>query len=126
MQQNPHLTEEQKRILFGKGTELPGSGKYLHHDETGMYTCANCGASLFTSADKYESQTPGLVGWPSFSDPATNDAVELRDDTSSGMQRTEVVCKNCNGHLGHVFAADDSPKGQHYCINSACLDFTQE
>lgn len=86
----------------------------------------HCGAELFSSTAKYESTAPGLIGWPSFSDPATNDAVELRDDNSLGMHRTEVVCKNCGGHLGHVFAADDSPNGQHYCINSVCLDFKQQ
>lgn len=122
-QQNPDLTNEQKAVLFNKGTEVPGTGKYLNHSETGMYTCVNCGAELFKSDAKYESTAPGLVGWPSFSDPATNDAVELHDDTSLGMRRTEVVCKNCGGHLGHVFEADDSPNGQHYCINSVCLGF---
>ena len=122
-QQNPKLTDEQKEVLFNKGTEVPGTGKFLNHTEAGMYTCANCGAELFTSDAKYESTAPGLVGWPSFSDPATNNAVELRDDNSLGMHRTEVVCKNCGGHLGHEFAADDSPNGQHYCINSVCLNF---
>lgn len=124
-QQNPNLTDEQKKVLFEKGTELPGTGEYLNHDEAGMYTCANCGAALFKSDDKYESRTPGLIGWPSFADPATNDAVELRPDNELGMQRTEVVCKNCGGHLGHVFDAPDAPEGgKHYCINSVCLGFS--
>lgn len=122
---NPNLTDEQKSVLFNKGTETPGTGKYLNHTAAGMYTCANCGAELFKSSAKYESRTPGLVGWPSFSDPATKAAVELRADDSLGMRRTEVVCKKCGGHLGHVFDADDSPNGTHYCINSACLDFQQ-
>ena len=96
----------------------------MHHDAAGMYTCANCGAALFSSDAKYDSQTPGLIGWPSFADPAHNDAVELRPDNELGMQRTEVVCKNCGGHLGHVFEVDDAPAGgKHYCINSVCLGF---
>lgn len=125
MQQNPNLTDEQKRVLFDKGTEIPGTGEYLNHSEEGAYTCANCGAELFKSTEKYESSTPGLVGWPSFANPATNDAVELRPDNSLGMVRTEVVCKNCGGHLGHVFDAPDAPDGgKHYCINSVCLGFS--
>lgn len=124
-QLNPNLTEDQKEVLFNKGTELPGTGKYLDHTESGTYTCANCGTALFSSDAKYKSRTPGLIGWPSFSEAASNEALELRDDTSLGVQRTEVVCKNCGGHLGHLFAADDSPNGQHYCINSVCLDFKQ-
>jgi peptide-methionine (R)-S-oxide reductase len=123
VQQNPELTDEQKRVLFEKGTEAPGTGEYLAHNEQGIYTCANCGVELFKSDSKYDSKTPGLIGWPSFSDPASNSAVELKPDDSLGMRRTEVVCKNCGGHLGHVFEANDSPNGQHYCINSVCLNF---
>ena len=123
MQINPDLTDDQKEVLFNQGTEAPGSGRYLHHDEQGMYTCANCGAALFQSSAKYDSQTPGLIGWPSFTDPTSNTAVELRDDNSLGVHRTEVLCKKCGGHLGHVFDADDSPNGKHYCINSVCLGF---
>ena len=122
-QHNPNLTDEQKEVLFNKGTETPGTGKFLNHNETGMYTCANCGAELFSSNSKYESTEPGLIGWPSFSEAAANGSVELKDDNSLGMHRQEVVCKNCGVHLGHLFAADDSPNGQHYCINSVCLDF---
>ncbi len=125
-QQNPNLTDEQKKVLFEKGTEAPGSGTFLNHNESGAYTCANCGATLFMSDAKYESTAPGLIGWPSFSDPASNDAVELKDDDSLGMHRTEVTCKNCGVHLGHVFAADDSPNGQHFCINSASLGFSKK
>lgn len=126
MQQNPDLTDDQKDVLFNKGTEAPGTGKFLNHNEAGMYTCANCEAPLFSSDSKYESTTPGLIGWPSFSEAAANGAVELRDDNSLGMHRQEVVCKNCGVHLGHLFAADDSPNGQHYCINSVSLGFNKQ
>ena len=88
-----------------------------------MYHCAACGAELFKSDTKYESTIPGLVGWPSFSDAATSDAVVLSDDNSLGMHRTEVTCKNCGSHLGHLFPDDSSPNGKHFCINSAALDF---
>lgn len=117
------LTSEQYHVLREKGTEVPGTGKWLHNDETGDYTCAACGALLFKSDAKYESNIPGLEGWPSFADVAKSDAVELRDDNSLGMRRTEVICKNCGSHLGHLFPDDSSPTGQHYCINSVALDF---
>ena len=125
-QQNPNLSDEQKEVLFNKATEAPGTGKYLNHSDKGMYTCANCGAALFSSDAKYESTAPGLIGWPSFSEAASNEALELREDKSLGMTRTEVVCRNCGGHLGHLFAANDSPNGQHFCINSACLGFQKK
>lgn len=117
------LTPEQYRILREKGTEAPGSGKYLYNDEHGVYHCAACGAELFKSDTKYESTVPGLVGWPSFSDAATSEAIVLSDDNSLGMHRTEVTCKNCGSHLGHLFPDDSSPNGKHFCINSAALDF---
>ncbi len=119
------LTPEQYRVLRQQGTEAPGSGQYIVNDKQGQYLCAGCGAVIFTSDHQYESTMPGLIGWPSFSEAASNDAVLLQDDTSLGMQRTEVVCKSCGGHLGHLFADDSSPNGQHYCINSVALDFTQ-
>ena len=125
-QQNPNLTDEQKDVLFNKGTETPGSGKFLDHNENGMYTCANCGAMLFSSDSKYDSATPGLIGWPSFSEAAKNEALKLKSDVSLGMQRTEVTCANCGAHLGHVFDAGDSSTGKHFCINSACLDFSPQ
>jgi len=121
-QLNPDLSNEQKKVLFDKGTEVPGSGKFLNHSENGDYTCANCGSKLFNSTAKYESTEPGLVGWPSF-DQAIDGAVEERLDDSLGMHRTEIICANCGGHLGHVFAADDAPSGTHYCVNSVSLDF---
>ncbi|CAN5380484.1 peptide-methionine (R)-S-oxide reductase MsrB [soil metagenome] len=120
------LTPEQYRVLREKGTEAPFSGKFLHHDEAGMYTCAACGAELFKSDSKYESDIPGLAGWPSFGDVIDGGAVELRDDNSLGMNRTEVVCKNCGSHLGHIFDDESSPTGKHYCINSVCLDFKKQ
>lgn len=117
------LTDEQYRVLREKGTEAPFSGKYLNHTEAGMYTCVACGNELFSSSAKYDSRTPGLIGWPSFSELEHNDAVKLAPDDSLGMHRTEVQCAKCGGHLGHVFDANDSSTGKHYCINSACLGF---
>lgn len=118
------LSDEQYHVLREKGTEVPGSGKYvLPPNEDGVYTCVACGNELFRAEHQYESTMPGLIGWPSFSELAKNDAVELREDNSMFMHRTEVVCAKCGGHLGHLFPDDSSPNGQHYCINSVCLDF---
>ena|SRR5579872_293544 len=123
-QMNADLTEEQKQMLFNKGTEVPFTGKFLNHSERGMYTCVNCGAELFSSDSKFDSSTPGLIGWPSFSEVAKNDAVKLVEDNSFGMHRYEVVCANCGVHLGHVFEdVPNEPGDKHYCINSACLGF---
>ncbi|MGH9178947.1 MAG: peptide-methionine (R)-S-oxide reductase MsrB [Acidimicrobiales bacterium] len=112
------LTPEQYAVLRQKGTERPFTGKYVHAKEDGMYRCAACGAALFSSDTKFESGT----GWPSFTEPAVADAVELVPDHSHGMVRTEVVCRNCGGHLGHVFPDGPGPTGQRYCINSCSLD----
>jgi peptide-methionine (R)-S-oxide reductase len=120
------LTPEQYHVLREKGTEAPFSGQFLNHTEQGMYTCAACGAQLFKSESKYESDIPGLAGWPSFADVIDAGAVELLDDTSLGMHRTEVVCKNCGSHLGHIFDDASSPTGKHYCINSVCLGFEKQ
>lgn len=117
------LTPEQFHVMRQKGTEPPFSGKLLANKQTGDYSCAACGAVIFKSNAKYESTVPGLIGWPSFSEVASSNAVDLVPDNSWGMDRTEVVCKNCGGHLGHVFDADDSPTGKHYCVNSCSLDF---
>lgn len=126
-QRNPNLTDEQKNVLFHGGTEAPGTGALLNESAEGMYTCANCGAELFASDAKFESKTPGLVGWPSFAEAASNEALTLRDDDSHDMQRTEVLCANCGVHLGHLFVGvDDHPTGEHYCINSCALDFDKK
>jgi peptide-methionine (R)-S-oxide reductase len=117
------LTPEQYRVLREKGTEAPGSGKYVDFYEDGEYHCAACGQALFSSDTKYESTVPGLIGWPAFSEAAGMGSVKLEDDDSLGMHRTEVLCSNCGSHLGHLFPDDSSPNGQHYCINSVCLDF---
>ncbi len=118
------LTPEQYRVLRQKGTEAPFSGELVEENRDGMYTCAACGATLFSSDAKHESKTPGLAGWPSFAEVAESGAVKLVPDNSGGMQRTEAVCSNCGGHLGHLFeGVNDTPTGKHYCINSVCLNF---
>jgi peptide-methionine (R)-S-oxide reductase len=112
------LTPEQYHIMREKGTEAPFSGEYVSTKDKGMYICAACGQELFSSDTKFDSGT----GWPSFTEPANLEHVELHEDDSHGMRRTEVTCKNCGSHLGHVF--DDGPSdkgGKRYCINSACL-----
>lgn len=117
------LTPEEHQVMREGGTEAPFSGKYVNHHDKGMYTCKACGAKLFSSDAKFDSGT----GWPSFTDPVVAQNVGTRVDDSHGMHRTEVFCKNCGGHLGHVF--DDGPTekgGKRYCINSVCLDFEKE
>ncbi len=112
------LTPEQYDILRRKGTERAGTGKYAYSKDDGMYRCAGCGAALFSSGTKFESGT----GWPSFTEPAVAEAVELHTDRKFGMRRTEVTCRACGGHLGHVFPDGPGPNGQRYCINSASLE----
>jgi peptide-methionine (R)-S-oxide reductase len=117
------LTEEEYKVLREKGTEAPFSGKYVNNTDKGMYVCKVCGQELFSSDTKFESTTPGLQGWPAFADPVNLEHVELREDNSMGMHRTEVLCKKCGSHLGHVFDEDHGEMGnKHYCINSVCLD----
>lgn len=120
------LTPEQYRVLREKGTEIPGSGALLYNDKAGEYTCAACGQVVFKSDSKYESTTPGLIGWPSFAEAASEGAVSLVEDKSMFMKRIEAVCSNCGGHLGHLFDDASSPNGKHFCINSAALDFTEK
>lgn len=110
------------KVAAEGGTEAPYSGKYLESNEKGTYACAVCGNPLFPSEAKFKTNLPGLKGWPSFED-ALPGSIELRPDNSLGMIRTEVVCKKCGSHLGHLFDDDSETKtGKHYCINSVCLD----
>jgi len=121
------LTPEQYRVLREKGTEPPFSGELTNNTQDGVYSCAACGAVLFSSDAKHESKTPGLQGWPSFAEVAEGGAVDLVEDESMGMKRIEAICANCGSHLGHVFdGVDDTPTGKHYCINSVCLKFEPE
>ena len=120
MKKDEELSPELKRVALEGGTETPFTGAHMHNHEKGVYTCAICGTKLFSSDAKFDSGT----GWPSFTDPANLESITLKKDDSLGMLRTEVICKTCGAHLGHVF--DDGPRetgGKRYCINSVCLEF---
>ena len=115
------LTSEQYAILREKGTEMAFTGEYLHEKADGTYACAACGNPLFGSDAKFDSGT----GWPSF-DQALPGAIETHRDSSGGMERTEITCARCGGHLGHVFDDGPTKTGKRYCINSVCLDLEEK
>ena len=118
------LSAEEYRVLRQAGTEAPHVGEYTNTTTEGVYSCKACGAELFRSTEKFESH----CGWPSFFSPLAGEAVIERFDTSHGMTRTEVLCANCESHLGHVFTGEgyNTPTDQRYCINSICLNLEEK
>jgi peptide-methionine (R)-S-oxide reductase len=119
------LTDEEYHVLREKGTEAPFSGKLYNEKRSGKYSCKVCGTPLFASDTKFESNLPGLMGWPAF-DQALPGAVLYKEDNSLGMHRTEVLCATCGSHLGHIFDDKGASSGKHYCVNSVCLDFEEK
>jgi peptide-methionine (R)-S-oxide reductase len=116
------LTEKQFQILREKGTEQPFTGELLHNKAKGKYKCAGCGEELFLSDTKFDSGS----GWPSFWEASEDDNIETRSDDSLGMRRTEILCRKCGGHLGHVFDDGPNPTGKRFCVNSVSLKFEEE
>lgn len=125
---NPNLTTEQLHVLRDKGTERPGTGLYLNNKEAGVYHCANCDAPIYSSQSKFDSS----CGWPAFNQEISNDALTYHTDNSLGMERTEICCAKCGGHMGHVFKGEGwdkllgLPKDARHCVNSASLEFKKE
>lgn len=116
------LSEEEFRVLRQKGTERAFTGEYCHAHEPGLYACRGCGTPLFDSSEKFESGT----GWPSFTVPVKDNVIQYHKDYSFGMQRVEVLCNVCDGHLGHVFPDGPPPTGLRFCINSASISLVSE
>lgn len=120
------LSPQLYNIAVEKGTEAPFSGNYVFSKDDGVYKCAVCGNPLFSSDTKFETKIPGLMGWPSF-EQALPGAIKLEPDTSSSMNRTEVLCANCGSHVGHVFDdVSETKTGKHYCINCVSLDLQKK